>query len=117
MINNQFIKNLASATFNDDASINSEIADYALGKLKKNDLKIYLRRITKLNAEKTVIVTTAENLKTEIKNKIENMFKNKKINYEINPKLGGGIMIKDNDMIINYTINGIINAKMKHIQI
>lgn len=117
MISNQFIKKLSSATFNDNGSVNSKIANYALGKLKKNDLKIYLRRIIKINAEKTVIVTTAENLKKEIKNKIENMFKNKKIDYEINPKLGGGIMIKDNDMIINYTINGIINTKMKQIQI
>lgn len=117
MISNQLIKKLAINTFNKDVSINSKIANYALSKLKKNELKIYLRRIVKLNSEKTVIVTTAEDLKNKTKNNIESMFKDKKINYKVDPKLVGGIMIKDNDMIVNYTIDGIIDSKMKQIQI
>lgn len=115
MINNKHIKELARTVISKDGTVDKKIANYALNKLTKKELKIFLRRFRRFNNESTVTVRYEGNMTTDIKKSIEKMFVNKKINYERDGALGGGIMIIDNDMIVNYTIGGILENKMRHI--
>jgi F0F1-type ATP synthase delta subunit len=112
MISNRYIKELAKTAIEKDGTVNNKIADYALNKLTKKELKVFLRKLRKFNNESTVTVRYEGKMNTDIKNNIKKMFENKKINYERDKTLGGGIMIIDNDMIVNYTIGGILDNKM-----
>ncbi len=115
MRSTQIIKKLAQEAIDANGNINNKIADYVLNKLAKKELKIFLRRLKKSHMEQTIIVKYEGNLTDRIKSEIQLNYKNKKINYEKDRKIGGGIMIIANDMIINYTIAGLITNKMKAI--
>ena len=73
---------------------------------------IFLRKFKKLASEKTVTVRYEGKLTNEFKKSIESMHAGKKINYEEDRTLGGGIMIVDNDLIVNYTIDSMIKSKL-----
>lgn len=112
MISSQHIKELAKTAIDDKGNINTKVSDFVLNKLTKKELKIFLRKLKKINSENSVTVIYEGNLTNSIKKNIEDMYRNKKISYERNSTLGGGIMIIDNDIIINQTVAGILDNKM-----
>ncbi len=113
MISNQIIKDLASGSLDNKGKVDEKIARYVLEKLNKKELKLFLRRFKKISNEKSVTVKYEGKLTDEIKKNLETMFENRIINYEQDKSLGGGIMIIDNDMIVNYTIDGLIENRIK----
>lgn len=115
MISNQLIKNLANNSLDTNGNVDSKIATYVLNKLNKKELKIFLRRLKKLNMERNVTVRFEGNMTNEVKIDIENMYKDKNIKYEKDTSLGGGIIIVDNDMTVNYTMSGMIANKLRAI--
>jgi len=113
MISNQIIKDLANNSLDSKGKVEDKIARYVLENLNKKELKLFLRRFKKISNEKKVTVKYEGNLTNEIKKSLESMFENRIINYEQDKNLGGGIMIIDNDMIVNYTIDGLIASRIK----
>ncbi len=116
MISNQTIKKLAVLSIDQKGEIDEKAVKYVFDKLSKKELKIYLRKIKKIHNEMNVTVRFDGTLTKEIKQEINYMYKNKNINYEKDSSTGGGIMVIDNDMIVNYTVGGIIENKMKDIK-
>ncbi len=112
MISNQVIKNLANESIDSKGQVDVKIANYVLQKFNKKELKIFLRRLKKTHMERSVIIKFDGNMTNEIKKEIENMYKNKTVSYEKDEKLGGGIIILDNDMTVNYTMSGMIEDRL-----
>lgn len=115
MISNRYIKELAGATLSSNGEVNNKIAGFILNKLTKKELKVFLRKLKKINNESNVKVRYEGNMTVEIKKTIQQMYLDKNIIYEKDDNLGGGIMIIDNDMIVNYTVGGILDSRMKAI--
>lgn len=115
MIGYSNIKSLAFESINDKGEINKKIADFVLNNLTKKELKIYLRRLKKISKERSVQVKYEGNMNSEMKKAIEQMYKGRTITYERDKSFGGGIMIVDNDLIVNYTIDSIIKSKLLNI--
>lgn len=111
MISYEIIKDLAASTFDAKGNVNEKVYKFVLNKLTKKELKLFLRRLKKTNSERHVAVKYEGNMTQEIKKSIESMYKDKEITYERDRSLGGGIMIIDNDLIVNYTIDSIIKNK------
>lgn len=112
MIRSHLIKNLAIKVAGDNKKVDSKIANFILNSLTKKEMKLFIRKLKKINSEMNVVVKFEGNLSTGVKKDIENMYKGKKVSYEKDKSLGGGIMIIDNDMIVNYNIKDMIGNKI-----
>jgi len=113
MINNQLIKELAKNSVDEKNNINEKVAEFILKNLSKKELKIYLRRIRKISKEQNVTVKYEGKLNNNLETEIRKMFEDKIIKFEKDEKLGGGFLIINNDMIVNYTIDRMIESRIK----
>lgn len=113
MINNQLIKELAKNSVDEKNNINEKVAEFILKNLSKKELKIYLRRIRKISNEQNVTVKYEGKLDSNLETEIRKMFDQKIVKFEKDEKLGGGLLILNNDMIVNYTIDGMIESRIK----
>ena len=113
MINNQIIKELAKSSIDNKGDVSEKVIDYVLNKFNKKELKFYLRRLKKISNEQNVTVKYEGELTLELKREIKDMYLGKNVNFVKEEKLGGGILIIDNDMIVNYTVSSMIDNRMK----
>lgn len=117
MRNIQIIKSLAKESIDHRGNVNNSIAEYVLKKLTKKELKFFLRALKKKHMEGNVTIKYDGNLSETIKREFDKMFENKRITYIKDEKIGGGIEVVDNDMIVNYSVAGIINNRLESINI
>jgi len=91
------IKKLALASYS-DSNLDVEKANTIAKKLKKEELKVYIKNLKILEAKKTVTVTlpNEESLR-DIKNQFIRIYPDKKILVEIDPTLITGIKVVDYD--------------------
>jgi len=113
MINNQIIKELAKSSIDNKGEISEKVTDYVLNKFNKKELKFYLRRLKKISKEQNVTVKYEGELPSNLKREIKEMYLGKNVNFVKEEKLGGGILIIDNDMVVDYTIIGMVDSRMK----
>lgn len=113
----QNIKKLAKNSIDLNGNVNSKIAEFALKKLTKEELKSFLRSLKKEYSSTTVIVRFDGNLSAVDKREIEKKHENKRIIFVKDPKITGGIEVIDNDMIVNYSVEGLLNSKFNSINL
>jgi F0F1-type ATP synthase delta subunit len=107
------IKKLAEASYSKNVLDNGKITRISK-KLKKADLKIYIRDLKTLEAKKTVTVTlSSDEGALEIKNHFTKMYPDKKLIFAIDPTLMSGIRIVDYDNEYELSLKGFLENSIK----
>jgi len=100
----------------EDGQVNEQVALFVLERLKKEDLAYYAHCFKKLVQSNTVTISSVDELDTDIKEKLEKFFENKIIRYENDASLGGGLVIRDNDTVIDASIKGQLRHLISKLQ-
>lgn len=114
-MNKQLLKQLAQATYT-DGIINEKVSEFAIAELSNKDLKryeFYLKQILKQN---TVRITSAIELDNDTKTELEKKIIGKNFFYAVDQKLGGGIVIENNDNILDASVKGMIHQVVKNVE-
>lgn len=91
------IKKLAEQSYTKNALDSGKIAQVSK-KLKREDLKVYIKNLKTLESKKTVTVTLpSDEGINEIKSHFVKIYPDKKINFSIDPTLITGIRVVDFD--------------------
>lgn len=89
-----------------DQGISRKGTEYILKKLKRTDKKVLLQKI-KLGIQKNKLtVTTSQILDAKTQNMLKETFRKTKIETIVDPSLGAGMIIQDNDTIYDMSIKG-----------
>ncbi len=108
MMTKQKIKKLAQLAAEDD-TIPQDIEKYVLEVLSKQELKVFLGSYkSALDKKRVHASTSTEITKSDFLN-IFPEFKNKELMLTIDETLGGGIKIKQDDTIIDFTFKKYID--------
>ncbi len=109
----KLIKQLAKASF-DNNSLNENKIKIVSSKLKRKDLRSYLRALKILDQENTLFVSMPITDDEKVKNALQIRFPNKKIVYTLNKDLLAGIKIVNNDLLYDFTLQGKIERLIGH---
>jgi len=108
MIKKELIKKLVESSLRKDGAIDKKTAEFVIKNFRKRELKEFQRQLTIKIMEQTVTVSYEGVLSTSSKKEIESIFKGKRVNFIREEKMGGGLRIRANDIIINYNIADLI---------
>jgi F0F1-type ATP synthase delta subunit len=111
----QDIKKLAHHTIV-DGTVNSKVAEYVLKNLLRADVKSYLFYLKQEISKRTVYVTSAQTLEEVDQKQIATLFADRDIKFETNEKLGGGLVIRTNDTIMDASLKGTIEATIEKLR-
>lgn len=106
-MNKKLIKELAISMAKTKTT--KETASFVLKRLTKEELKDFLFVYKNEINKNKVTILSASILPSQSKEEIESKFANKDIFYEIDDSIGGGIKVRENDVISDFTFKNIIN--------
>lgn len=111
------IKKLAEMTYSGN-KINEKIVKLASGKLKKSELKVYLKSLKNMQKKKVlkVYVPSKKLISRDIENRLVKFFKNKELNFIEDKSLIAGIRVVDNDMIYELNLKDSFENLIEYIQ-
>ncbi len=104
----QKLKQLAILASKSD-SIPEDIASYLLNYLGKQELKVFLRFYKNEIDRKRVYVSTPQNLSQDSMKTLKNLYAQKEIILSVDPTLGAGLKIQQNDTIVDFTFKKYID--------
>ncbi len=113
MIRNKTLQFITKEAIEKDGNIDRKLTDYILKNLSKEELKMFLRNLKKTYAHKNITVKHAGTIPDNIKRELEKKYADKNIQYIHDATLGGGIEIVDNDLVVNYTVSGLVKNNLK----
>jgi len=96
--------------------IPTDIADYVLNYLGKQDLKEFLKYYKMAVDKKVVYVATPDSLSTASLNILKNLYKAKELKIKIDTSLGAGLKIQEDDMIVDFSIKKYINDTIEELK-
>lgn len=108
MIQKAKIKKLAQLAAN-NKSIPKDIEEFVLTILSKQELKDFLSYYKFELDNKRLYVTAAKELSTHEKTLLESLFNNKELVIDIDNSLGAGLLLKNNDIVIDFSFRGFID--------
>ncbi len=115
MVTKQKIKKLAQLAAGND-SIPADIEQFVLEVLTKQELKDFLRNYKSALDKKRVYIATSTDIpKSEI-TKLLPQFKDKELILSTDKALGGGIRIKQNDTITDFTFKKYIDDTIEKLK-
>lgn len=109
------LKSLAKIA-SQNSVIPQDIESFVLTKLNKLELKLFLRFYNLELQRKSVKVSSASELSKETINSIHDIFVEKNIENVIDPTLGGGIKLQQDDLIIDFTVKKYINDTIEELK-
>lgn len=109
------IKKLAKHTIVDGA-VNKAVAQYVTSNLTRSDIKNYVFYLKKEIQQRTVYITSAEELQESQKKKFAEMFVHKDAVFTTDKNLGAGIVIKTNDTIMDASLKGLIDTTINELK-
>ena len=109
MIQKQKIKKLAQLAAAHDL-IPKDIEQYVLTSLLKQDLKDFLRYYREELDNKRVYIQSPKALTADENDLITKMYKGKDLVVTLDDELGAGLLLRENDMIIDFSFRGYING-------
>jgi len=115
MINNQKIKKLATIAASSNI-IPEDIKSYVLTILGKQELKSFLSYYKRELDKRRVYVTTTEEISSEMMKELKSIFKHKEIMTSIDPSVGGGLKLTEDDMIVDFTFKKYINDTIERLK-
>lgn len=114
-MNNDLIKKLAKLTIR-NGNVDKRIAKYALLKLARKELIMYLASLKKVIYENSVRVISAQELSSKVKQSIRGKIKDRIVFFEQDQSQSEGIKIIIDDTIIDLTVNGYINTVLEQLK-
>jgi F-type H+-transporting ATPase subunit delta len=85
--------------------------------LSRQELKLFMRLLSKEIKDNTVTVSFAGGLNYENKKKINDMFPNRKILFKRDDEsISGGVRFEYGDFVLDYSVSGIIKRILKGIR-
>lgn len=115
MITKQKIKRLAQMAAEND-TIPQDIEKFVLEVLTKQELKDFLRNYKNSLDKKRVYISTSTKIERNEISKLLPQFKNKELILTIDETLGGGIKIKQDDTIIDFTFKKYIDDTIEKLK-
>ncbi len=101
----KLIKKLAQESFANN-KLDENRVKIISNKLKRKDLRSYLRVLKILDRESTLYVSMPITDDASVQNTLQIRFPNKKIVYTLNKDLLAGVKIVDNDLLYDFTLQG-----------
>lgn len=114
-MNNDLIKKLARITIR-NGNVDKRIAKYALSKLTRKELIIYLAWLKRVVYENSVRVISAQEPPTKVKQSIKGKFKDRIVFFEQDQSQSEGIKIIIDDTITDLTVNGYIDTMLEQLK-
>lgn len=108
MIQKQKIKKLAQLAAA-NKSIPKDIEEFVLTKLSKQELKDFLSFYRYELDNKRLYVAASKELSASEKTMLAGLFHNKELIVDIDKSLGAGLIIKNNDIVFDFSFRGLID--------
>lgn len=115
MINNQKIKKLAIIAAS-SSSIPEDIKSYVLTILGKKELKTFLSYYRRALDKKRVYITSSNEISSEMMKELKSIFDEKDIMTSIDPTVGGGLKLIEDDMVVDFTFKKYINDTIEKLK-
>ena len=109
----KIVKQLAEESF-EKKSLNEKKISLITARLKKTDIRAYIRALTLLTYQKTVFVQTPVAIDETSQKQLQLKFPNKKMIYTIHKDLLAGMKIIDNDLLYDYSLEAKIERLVKN---
>jgi len=115
-MNNELkIKKLAIEAAKSD-KIPADIGEFVLNYLGKQELKVFLRFYKNELDKKRIYVSSPSALSSASMTSLKNIYKQKDIIVDIDPTLGAGLKIQQNDTIVDFTFKKYINETIDELK-
>lgn len=115
MYSNKKLKKLAHIASEND-KIPEDITEFVLKRLSKKELKDFLYFYKAELEKKRVYVYAAVKLSVKELTDLKSLYKNKEILPIIDGSLGGGLRIKEDDMVVDFTLKNYINETIEKLK-
>lgn len=114
-MNSNKLKQLALAVANEE-KVSKEVEKFILSELNKQELKEFVRFYKSAIQKKRVYVTSSCKLSSPTIGEIKELYKDKEIIEHIDEKLGAGVKIQQDDIIVDYTFRKYINDTIEKLK-
>ena len=94
-------------------NIPADIQEYVLNYLGKQDVKVFLRFYRSALDKKRIYISSAGSLTVATESLLKNTYKGKEIVVDIDPSLGAGLRIRENDTIVDFTFKKYIDETIE----
>lgn len=101
-------------SYTNDA-LDQKAAETIAGQLKRKELKQYINALRQYEFAKTVTVTLPKDAEKKYEDMIKVLFRNRKIVYNRDKSLIGGLRIQDNDSIYELSIKEVLGSLYKFV--
>lgn len=98
------LKKLVDASYDKQNSLDQEKVNAIAARLKRSELKMYIKALKAHETKTTVIIETPTNQSDIANLDVKNIYPGKKIIYKFAPELIMGLRIRDNDMLYEQNI-------------
>jgi len=115
MIESRKLKKLAQIAAS-MPSIPKDIEEYVLSVLSKKDLKEFLEYYKIELSKKRIQITSSDILSEENMNMFKKMYKDREIMFTIDKSVGAGFVVKDNDMIADFSVKKLIDNTIEKLK-
>ncbi|SRR5258708_38191415 len=104
----RIIKQLAQESYT-NGELDKKKVDLIASKLQRSQLKEYAKALKEEERKNHVIITTAQVLPAHDEEELRKLFPQKKVVFQLDPSIIGGIQIMDNDVIYERSISQVFN--------
>lgn len=112
-MNKKNIKKLAESSYSKNTLDSDKITKIAK-KLKRSDLKVYIKDLKNMEAQKTVTVTVPnEDGIREIKEHFSKLYPDKKLVFNLDPALLSGVKVVDYDNVYELSIKSFLENSIR----
>lgn len=106
----QVIKKLADKSYS-KGKLSEETVKTISGKLKRDDLKLYIKELKTLESKQSLLVTLpTEDGMEEVKRQLIKLYPDKKIVFGVDPTLIAGVRIEDYDNLYELSLKGFLEG-------
>jgi len=114
-MNNEDIKKLAELSFA-NGKVNESVKNFVLNNLSIRELRTYVFHLKNQFKKNKVYVTISNEPTKSTVGKISEIFEDKEIEFKVDPSLGGGIRIENDDNIINVNFKSLITQAVEKLK-
>ncbi|GEM_PF-1484581 len=111
----KLIKDLVLASYT-NGDLDSEKVEKIAKMLSRSMLKQYLKALKHRDSYLSVAINSAFAIGDMQKEELESMFPEKKITYNIDPRLVAGIKVTKDDIIFEMSIKGVLDEMLKKLR-
>lgn len=112
-MNKKTIKKLAQSSYSKNTLDSGKITKITKN-LKRSDLKVYIKNLKDLEAQKKVVVTVpSEDGMREIKAHFSKLYPDKKLVFNLDPTLLSGVKVVDYDNVYELSVKSFLENSIR----